>query len=453
MSANSAQKITPGSACKVLNQKTVYANKTYSCIKSGKKLLWNKGVAVKKPTPTPTETRRPQKITLSENARTFEKFILNIQLPIQTEEMVGYSIESQSQQICTFYGEIRVSFYEVGTCILKVSVKETTKYLANSELFYINVVAKPTPTPTPTPIPTPTPTPTPKVEGPVGKWQETQFAIVKSLSLLKPSQVQKLNFVYSPNVNKIEADKLQAAYQEPISLLSNLYVNPRPVTFLVFDETERDWWWTEATKLATKLPSDWWGGSHCQPNPMSYCGYGSMAEPDGTFHFGQLLGSQFLWKQWNYGTAYHESIHVYQLGLLGNRMSALPTWFAEGQANYLGHAFSHKYLDSNLQRTGQLSRLNSRFPQLSNFNQSQWVEWLKKVEADSDFTNKNYLGYDIGELIFEALYNSNEYEKIHSWMVAIKDGNNYKDAFAKVFEQNYDDWLTTTVALYLDSQI
>jgi len=57
--AVSVQKITPGSTCKVLSQKVVYQNKTYSCIKSGKKLVWNKGVAVVKPTPTPTPTSSP----------------------------------------------------------------------------------------------------------------------------------------------------------------------------------------------------------------------------------------------------------------------------------------------------------------------------------------------------------------------------------------------------------
>ena len=60
----SAPKVTPGSTCKVLNQKVVYVNKTYTCIKSGKKLVWNKGVAVKPtatvtPTPTPTPTATP----------------------------------------------------------------------------------------------------------------------------------------------------------------------------------------------------------------------------------------------------------------------------------------------------------------------------------------------------------------------------------------------------------
>jgi hypothetical protein len=54
--AFSAQKITPGSVCKVYKQKVTYQNKVFTCIKSGKKLVWNKGVAVKKPTPTPTPT-------------------------------------------------------------------------------------------------------------------------------------------------------------------------------------------------------------------------------------------------------------------------------------------------------------------------------------------------------------------------------------------------------------
>ena len=59
VTAVSAQKITPGSTCKVLNQKVVYQSKTYTCIKSGKKLVWNKGVAISKPVPTQTPTQTP----------------------------------------------------------------------------------------------------------------------------------------------------------------------------------------------------------------------------------------------------------------------------------------------------------------------------------------------------------------------------------------------------------
>ena len=59
VSAVSAQKITPGSACKVLKQKVVYQNKTYTCTKSGKKLIWNKGVTVVKTASTPKPKTQP----------------------------------------------------------------------------------------------------------------------------------------------------------------------------------------------------------------------------------------------------------------------------------------------------------------------------------------------------------------------------------------------------------
>jgi len=59
VNAVSAQKISPGGACKVMGQKIAFQKKTYTCIKSGKKLVWNKGVALRKPTPTPTPTQTP----------------------------------------------------------------------------------------------------------------------------------------------------------------------------------------------------------------------------------------------------------------------------------------------------------------------------------------------------------------------------------------------------------
>ncbi|MEY3728826.1 MAG: hypothetical protein RL315_441 [Actinomycetota bacterium] len=70
----SATKITPGASCKVLNQKVTFQKKIFTCIKSGKKLIWNKGVQIKtqpsisksdsddemeSPSPTPTRSASP----------------------------------------------------------------------------------------------------------------------------------------------------------------------------------------------------------------------------------------------------------------------------------------------------------------------------------------------------------------------------------------------------------
>jgi hypothetical protein len=72
--AVSAQTINAGTACKVLNQKVNYQNTTYSCIKSGKKLLWDKGVPVAAttviPTPMVTPAATPTSTPLSTSAPT-----------------------------------------------------------------------------------------------------------------------------------------------------------------------------------------------------------------------------------------------------------------------------------------------------------------------------------------------------------------------------------------------
>jgi hypothetical protein len=56
ITANAAQNVTPSAACKVWKQKVVSQDKTYTCIKSGKKLMWSKGVAIVKPPQVSTQT-------------------------------------------------------------------------------------------------------------------------------------------------------------------------------------------------------------------------------------------------------------------------------------------------------------------------------------------------------------------------------------------------------------
>jgi hypothetical protein len=58
VTAAAAENVTPSSACKVWNQKVVSQDKTYTCMKSGKKLIWSKGSVVK-PTLTSSSTSTP----------------------------------------------------------------------------------------------------------------------------------------------------------------------------------------------------------------------------------------------------------------------------------------------------------------------------------------------------------------------------------------------------------
>jgi len=51
--------VTPGAKCSKAGSTSTYNGKKYTCVKSGKKLVWNKGVAVAKPAPVASPTPAP----------------------------------------------------------------------------------------------------------------------------------------------------------------------------------------------------------------------------------------------------------------------------------------------------------------------------------------------------------------------------------------------------------
>jgi hypothetical protein len=343
---------------------------------------------------------------------------------------------------CKKFGSISTSAGKKFTC-----VKSGKKLVWDKGVLVTKPAAEPVATPSPAPSPTQTEAP---AQIPVGLWQETQFKILAQFKQLKPTSIQELNFVLSPNADKESTKKLQDSYKESIYYLSNLYVTSNKVTILVMNENDRDWWINKLKELESLQPSDLWG-TRCQVNSQTYCAYAS-ANKDGTLHVGHITGSDLIWRELNYAKTYHESIHIYQIGLMGNRMDSLPSWFAEGQANYLGYTFSHRFINSKQQRDSEIWRLKS-WPNVEKFDDKQWFEWIQKVESDGAFTSEGSLGYSLGELILESLYNQYDFRKVHDWMVAIKSGSDYKTAFKSTFIQDYDSWLRDTVAPYVNSQI
>jgi hypothetical protein len=69
LSPHAFASVKPGTKCSAQGQTKNWQGKKYVCIKSGKKLVWNKGVTFAKPaatpTPIPTPTPKTESITYS----------------------------------------------------------------------------------------------------------------------------------------------------------------------------------------------------------------------------------------------------------------------------------------------------------------------------------------------------------------------------------------------------
>ena len=119
--AVSAPRATPGGTCKVLNQKVTNLNKSYTCIKSGKKLIWNKGVGIK-PTPTHTPTPTPKELTFSNISENVDAIAFNV-----------YS-KYQNLMATDYKGSIKVNTI-IGPNTVPVNKNSAAAYQIASKIF------------------------------------------------------------------------------------------------------------------------------------------------------------------------------------------------------------------------------------------------------------------------------------------------------------------------------
>ena len=92
ITSDSAQKVSSGSICKLNKQKVTYKNKTYTCIKSGKKLVWKKGVEVVKlpPNPTPTLTPTVTNYEITDPSKFANLSACKLPTNLQSDEHYGF---------------------------------------------------------------------------------------------------------------------------------------------------------------------------------------------------------------------------------------------------------------------------------------------------------------------------------------------------------------------------
>jgi M6 family metalloprotease-like protein len=128
VASNSYAAVKAGSSCSKAGIKSVSAGKTYTCVKSGKKLVWNKGVLipVAKPAPTPSASQSaapvatPEvvKVDYTKTFSTDQGYHTDFSGPCQVDQ----DLNGRAAEIQTYFfnlnrcaGQMRVNKYTLGS--------------------------------------------------------------------------------------------------------------------------------------------------------------------------------------------------------------------------------------------------------------------------------------------------------------------------------------------------
>ena len=197
------------------------------------------------------------------------------------------------------------------------------------------------------------------------------------------------------------------------------FVSIRNADYKVFISGEDSWIRTKLAELNMVGPP---GTSVCGNSgaPNSYC-----AGNDHAFFVIRGNNSLLTMQKSDYQTPGHEYFHVVQFAMGGSQtFGNLPSWFAEGSANFVGTAISHElgYFDYRLTRAEEIRKPTTNRPiPLSSFQRN-----------DSSVGYTNWLSpYGIGQVASEFIVASVGMEAFLNIIKYTNELNNFDAGFKK----------------------
>ena len=403
--ANSAS--IAGTTCTKINSTKVVANFKYTCVKSGKKLVWNKGVSIKT-TPTPSLSPKP--------------------IPTSTQPKI--EIKAGDQCLGSERGSLRTSVN--GTFICQHD---------NSEAFRWFAADPATNSSSQTPSPSPTPSSSLTMRGQSSS--EYFGSVYKDLTnYLSPDHNNlRITLHISENANA----KPHQKYMESIELGARLWYkdfNDSNINIILF--TEKDGAWVDQKQR--DLMGNWLVNPDGQLQSNRMKQYGCAL---GGFYFPNIIlacVNDETDKQSVFGAAMifvHEFTHLsgFTSMQLTNKPIAdssrfRPAWVEEGMATFTGF-FGASQLDPNFyeNRNQFLTTIKSEVDRNSI---AAIVKMFNQLE-NNDYSTNVQDSYFLGALAFEYLGKNYGVSKIFETNRLFYQGNSWRSSFLKVYGFTLDD--------------
>jgi hypothetical protein len=370
------QAATPkaGAKCTKAGATSTTDGKKYTCVKSGSKLVWNKGVAIKKPLPaaTPTPTRTPSLSPTPEPTPTPAPTVTPTPSPSPTPTPTVKDL----------------SFSNIAENVDAIAFNIYSKYQAHMATSYQGTI-KVTSIVGPNTVP-------------VNKNSAAAYQIASKIfqNFKQPDEVFAIYYTFADkewakNEVAIRAGKDVANFQFGYSCPNG----------------SRCW------DASASITQDWKAIAH----------FGA-SDPGGSIHGAELTGEIQI----------HEFTHSMSFFQLkpnrGNYYNLTPDWFGEGHASFTGKlGASTSFEDYSLLRNEAIRR-NGPFPDIKNYQPENILRFYESFSKAPEVSNiQRFYLYTLGWSTIEALAAIGGIDSPMHLFVETTKGLTFKQAFKKIY--------------------
>mgnify|MGYP006267466759 CR=1 FL=1 len=371
-----ASTIKAGTSCAKLGQTQTINGYEFTCSRSGKKLIWDKGVSVKKSTPTASISPSPIISNPPSPTPSSSPTLSPTPIPSPAPSIQKYlPTPGPSQSISTLYG-----------------LADPIELKAFSELT---------------------------------NYQKSQPELSSG----------SLQLDISPHASKELSD---ATYKDLLRGVQfwQKYTSSNPKVHMVFaDRLDMDWFKDKMIAIQPNNTS-WLDRIYnlAKDNPLSAYGGANSLDSNGNVLFFFLPGTATRADSPGWlGVGPHEWTHQAQYTMSGD-INKAPCWFKEGQATYFGNAISNNELASWATNwKTQIQSIKYDLPTFKAMARTDLQKWFETHELNMP---NNVCGPDgafiIGGITVEYLVGAYGLDALNEFLFELKNGIFWKDALANV---------------------